>query len=135
MHPSRLICSVVVAILACGTPHAAELKPVANKIPPTPPGVFDLSKVSKAPVPTHQVRPNFPKELLPAGIGGDATILFTVRKDGSVTDVLVVKATDASFGTAASEAVSKWKFRPGLVDGAPVDCRLMVPIKFSPTKK
>jgi protein TonB len=70
-----------------------------------------------------------------AGVGGDATILFTVKADGSMTDAMIVKASDIRFGDAAREAVLEWRFRPALLKGKPVDCRLMVPIKFKPPTK
>ena len=107
-------------------------RPIENKIPAAAAGVYDPSKVTVVPVVTQQGVPLHPRDLLEAGVGGDATILFTVKADGGVTDAMIVKASDVRFGDAAREAVLAWRFRPALLKGKPVDCRLMVPIKFNP---
>jgi hypothetical protein len=43
----------------------------------------------------------------------------------------VVEADDVLFGEAAVSAVRKWRFRPALVKGSPVDCRMTLPFVFS----
>jgi len=110
-------------------------RPIENKIPAAAAGVYDPSKVTVVPVVTQQGVPLHPRELLEAGVGGDATILCTVKTDGSVTDAMIVKASDIRFGDAALAAVLAWRFRPAVLKGTPVDCRLMVPIKFKPPTK
>lgn len=116
------------------TVHAAsapELRPVSNPMPPLPLGIHDVANVSVAPVPVTQARPRYPAELRQAGIRGEAGVLLTVSTTGKVAEVTVLRATDERFGTAAREAVLKWTFKPAQRNGAPVACRMYVPIVFA----
>lgn len=114
--------------------HAApapELRPVSNPMPPLPSGVVDVSVVSTPPVPVSQARPRYPAELRQAGVRGEAGMLLVVSPAGKVTEAAVLRATDERFGVAAREAVLKWTFKPAQRNGAPVACRLYVPIVFA----
>jgi TonB family protein len=138
MTTLRRILFVSVACMClsgCATSTKTALRPITNAIPPESPGVYDISKVAVPPVPTYQAPPRYPIELRKARISGEGVILFTVRVDGSVEGASVVRATDARLGELALEAVRKWRFRPARLDGMPVNCRLMVPIKFTLDKK
>jgi TonB family protein len=112
---------------------ALVIVPVQVAIPPTPQGVFDISKVDVQPLRIFQSRPQYPFELKKGGVGGEAMVLLIVRRDGSISDAMVVKATDIRFGESALAAILKWRFRPALVSGQAVDCRLMIPITYSPS--
>lgn len=95
-----------------------------------PNAIVDVSKVTVPPQPTFQGRPQYPFELRARLVSGETLIHLVVRRDGSVSDVRVVRATDPLFGIAGAEAVAKWVFRPALVNGSPVNCALEVPVKF-----
>ncbi|MGH8310028.1 MAG: energy transducer TonB, partial [Steroidobacteraceae bacterium] len=57
---------------------------------------------------------------------------FIVRADGSVGNVAVVKSEPAGvFDAAAVNAVRKWRYRPVVHDGAPVEQRARVRIRFT----
>jgi TonB family protein len=103
----------------------------------TDPGaeVFDLSKLEQPPVPTYQVRPDYPLELRRAGISGAVTVEFIVGITGDVREAFAVKSTQRDFEGAAVAAVLQWKFKPGMRQGVPVNTRLLVPIVFSLNKK
>jgi RNA polymerase sigma factor (sigma-70 family) len=93
--------------------------------------VFNLAQLDKIPVARYQARPVYPFELSRAGITGEATIGIIVDPEGNVREAYTVKTTRPEFGTAATEAVQKWKFQPGQKGGIPVNTRLQVPIVFS----
>jgi iron complex outermembrane receptor protein len=57
-------------------------------------------------------------------------VAFIVRASGQVTNITVVQADDVLYGEAAASAVSKWKFSPAQIKGAPVDCRMTLPFIF-----
>lgn len=131
-QPKILLSLLFAIILAgCVAPTAPTLRSIDNPIPPTPGGVYDISKVSMQPMPKFQARPVYPPEMRRAGVGGEGTILFTVKSDGTVADAMITKATNIQFGEAALQSILKWRFKPAEVDGQPVNCRLMVPIVFS----
>jgi protein TonB len=76
----------------------------------------------------------YPKTAKRMGIEGKVFVRFVVERDGSVTDVQVVKGIDADGGECNKEAIRvilatpKWK--PGKQRGKPVRSRMMVPISF-----
>lgn len=133
--PHLLALMAVVGLSGCNTPSASapplDLQAVEYKVPPKPAGVYDPSEVTTQPIPVRQRRPIYPFELRRRGISGEAVVLFTVRSDGSVGDVSLVKATDIRFGQAAADCVAQWQFRPAAVQGRTVDCWMMVPIVFT----
>lgn len=64
-------------------------------------------------------------------IQGDVLVSFIVEKDGSVSDVNVVKRVHANLNTEAVRVVKslpKWK--PGLVEGQPVRVQMAVYVNF-----
>lgn len=75
----------------------------------------------------------YPKKALQKGIEGTVSIGFTVQKDGSVSDIKVLKGiTEGGLREEALRVVSKmplWK--PGMKDGKPVATRLLLPITFT----
>ncbi len=97
--------------------------------------VFDLKAVDQAPVASYTARPRFPTQLRREGISGQATVRFVVDTKGNVADARVVDATHPSFGEAAVASVSQWKFRPGKINGRPVNTRMQLPIVFTANRE
>lgn len=65
------------------------------------------------------------------GIQGRVICQFTVRKDGSVGDVVVVRSADKSLDAEAIRLVSKMpRWKPGKQRGKPVHCKFTVPVTF-----
>lgn len=65
------------------------------------------------------------------GIQGKVYVSFIVEKDGSVTDVKVVRSVDPNLDKAAIEAIKKMpKWKPGMQTGKPVRCRFTQPVVF-----
>jgi TonB family protein len=114
----------------CENPEYVSEHPVENQIPPLKDGVYSIKAVDVRPVATREVEPDYPPEL-ESILTGKAVVVFTVRAEGKVADASVVEADDVLFGEAAVSAVRKWRFRPALVKGAPVDCRMTLPFIFN----
>ena len=117
-------------LAGCASTPRVELHPVSNPIPPCPSGVYDISAVATAPVAIFQAPPRYPYVFRSAGITGSCKIVFVVRTDGTVGDAWIAEATDLRFGEAAQEVVLQWRFRPARVNDEPVNCMMMVPIRF-----
>lgn len=115
----------------CATTERIRLQPVDYGIPARLPGTYDPSQLTTQPIPVKQSAPRYPLELRRGGVSGEATVIYTVRADGTVGDVAIVKADDIRLGQAAANAIAQWRFRPAQLDGVPVNCRLMMPIVFS----
>jgi TonB family protein len=77
------------------------------------------------------VEPKYPRQALERGTEGWVDLEFTVGTDGTVGNVTVVRAEPAGvFDAAASASLSRWRFRPVMVDGRPVDQRARVRLQF-----
>ena len=82
-----------------------------------------------APFPIYKIEPEFPKGLPGDPAGGVVLLSIIVGRDGIVTVVKPLRG-DPAFFENAIEAVKKWKFRPGMKDGQPVDVKANVEVNF-----
>jgi TonB family protein len=81
---------------------------------------------------TRYVAPDFPTNARTRGLSGWVDVQFTVRSDGTTTDVAIVGAEPVGiFEQAATEAVKKWHYRPVVRDGQTVDQLARVRVRFS----
>lgn len=78
-------------------------------------------------MPIVAVAPEYPRRAASRGIEGFVTVRFTVTANGSTKDVEVIDAVDTEgdetsiFNRAAIRAAERFKFRPRVVDGEPVE--------------
>jgi protein TonB len=93
--------------------------------------IFDPSKLDQVPIPRVRVQPQYPFEMRRAGITGEVLVEFIVDANGDVRNAFAVRSTQREFETAAVQAVSKWKFKPGRKGGRAVNTRMQQPISFS----
>jgi protein TonB len=76
--------------------------------------------------------PEFPEAARERDLTGYVDLEFTVRSDGSVTDVTVLKARPLGiFEKAAVAAVSRWRYRPFDKDGVAVEQRARLRLNFA----
>lgn len=72
--------------------------------------------------PLVRVLPQYPPHLRGRNVEGWVRVRFTVAADGTVKDARVVASEPAKdFDTAALAAVSRWRYRPRVENGAPVE--------------
>ena len=73
----------------------------------------------------------YPQEAVEKKLQGRVTLQFTVEKDGSVTDVKVLRGIDPILDAEAVKVVSQSpKWTPGYVDGKPVRIIFNYPVVF-----
>jgi len=72
-------------------------------------------------LPIVRVAPVYPARALSRGIEGYVDMSFTVTTAGTVRDPIVMFSTSSLFERAATRAVLKFKYKPRVVDGVPVD--------------
>ena len=78
----------------------------------------------------------YPAEAIRDGVQGKVMVDFVIEKDGSVTDVRVLKGVSEELDAEALRVVSaspKWK--PGRVNGSKVRTSLTIPVEFKLEKK
>lgn len=72
-------------------------------------------------LPIVRVAPVYPARALSRGVEGYVDMMFTVTTTGTVRDPVVTFSTSSLFDRAATRAVLKFKYKPRVVDGVPVD--------------
>ena len=85
----------------------------------------------KVPELTTFTAPQMPASLGTMDIQSAVTVQFTVNKDGVPVDITVPNPSEYdALNQAAIDAVSKWRFKPGIKNGAPVNTRMQIPVQF-----
>ena len=119
-------------------PPLIEPVPVERNIDPTvvpvtftPPVVrgqkINPGIVDSDPLPIYKPAPRYPRRALARGLEGYVVVEFTISKNGSVKNPRVVGGYDFSgaptevFNHSALSAVERFKYRPTVVDGSPVE--------------
>ena len=101
--------------------------PTINVAPPTVsantdiggPGGMNIAEGDYLPI--VRVAPVYPARALSRGLEGFVDLSFTVTTTGTVKDPIVLQSTSSLFERAAVRAVLKFKYKPRVVDGVPVE--------------
>ncbi len=72
-------------------------------------------------LPIVRVAPVYPTRALTRELEGFVDMSFTVTTTGTVKDPIVLQSTSSLFERAAIKAVLKFKYKPRVVDGVPVE--------------
>ena len=83
------------------------------------PGAMNIAEGDYLPI--VRVAPVYPARALSRGLEGYVDMSFTVTTTGTVRDPIVLFSTSSLFERAATRAVLKFKYKPRVVDGMPVD--------------
>ncbi len=118
---------MIVALCACGeAPKGAPpaRKPVVRGYPPLPVPAFDrpvrVGGDVKPPVLIRKVDPDYSA----CGAGRTGSLLIfeaVIDRNGDVQAVRSLKPIDACVERAFVAATRQWKFKPGTLNGVPVD--------------
>jgi protein TonB len=84
----------------------------------------------KAPVVITRVEPTYPEVARKARIAGIVIVECIIDKTGNVTNVQVLKPLPFGLDQAAVDAVKRWKFKPGTLNGQPVDVIFNLTVNF-----
>jgi periplasmic protein TonB len=77
-------------------------------------------------------RTNYPQEAIDKKIRGTVFLSFVVEKDGSVSNINVIKGVNPLLDNEAVKAISESpKWTPGLQRGQPVRVRYLIPLSFN----
>jgi len=73
-------------------------------------------------LPIVKVAPQYPRRAAAKGVEGYVILEFTVTKQGTVKDPIVIEAEPRGyFERAATKAVLRFKYKPTIVDGVAID--------------
>ena len=121
-------------------PPGLQANKGAISIPVTKPGsqlgkgmkdLFDVANLDQPPVLRVPVNPTYPFDMRRAGISGEVVVEFIVDSKGDVVAVQVIRSSQREFEQPATQAVQKWKFRPGRKGGRAVNTRVQQAITFN----
>ncbi len=83
-------------------------------------------------LPLQRIPPQYPRDAARSGVTGWVQLEVLVNADGSVRSTRVVDSKPRGiFDAAAAAAVMRWRFKPKVVDGKPVEQRGSQKIEFS----
>ena len=72
-------------------------------------------------LPIVKVAPQYPRRALARGLEGEVLVSYTVTRQGTVRDPVVVQSTNSVFDRAAVDSASRYKYKPRVVDGQAVE--------------
>jgi periplasmic protein TonB len=83
-------------------------------------GVYRTGGGMIGPVVVHRVDPEYSEEARKARYSGVVIVYMEIDQTGRPRNLKIVKGVGLGLDEKAIEAVSQWRFRPGLKDGSPV---------------
>jgi protein TonB len=94
-------------------------------------GLPASSEADREFMPVSRTPPQYPYQATRRRIEGWVRVSFLVTETGSVEDIVLLESEpEGIFDRAAIRAVSKWKFKPRIVDGQPVAARAEQVVEF-----
>ncbi len=102
--------------------------------------IYGPAEVSSPPKPAHMTRivelisDSYPPNMRDNGLGGSVQVQFVVGSDGKVEkeSVQVLAATVPALAKAGRQVAEELEFVPAKKDGAPVRCKVVLPITYRP---
>jgi protein TonB len=77
----------------------------------------------------HDAQPHYPREAQAKGIQGDVILQATIDAKGNLTILKAVQG-DPILVKASMDAVKKWRYKPYILNGEPVDVDTTIKIQF-----
>jgi TonB family protein len=75
-------------------------------------------------------RPAYPPGAAARGLEGSVALFATIKTDGSVSDVVVLKSPDQALAEEAIPAVKKSRYQPMKLNGRPVETQMTIVFNF-----
>jgi protein TonB len=79
----------------------------------------------------REVKATYTDEARRANISGNVEMEITIRRDGSVSDVRILRGLGGGLNERAVAAVRQWRFAPARLKGTPVDVIVEVSVEFT----
>jgi protein TonB len=113
--------------------HAAVAdKPAAGSAVDLASGLDGIGNGDGNPIPLLRIEPAYPRKAARNRKEGWVKLAFTITERGTVIDPEVLESRPRRlFNRSAMAAIRKWKFRPRVIDGAPVATRATQVIEFN----
>jgi TonB family protein len=83
-----------------------------------------------APVVIFKAAPQYTEEARRSRVEGTVVLSVEIGPDGAAHNIKIVRSLDPGLDEKAIEAVSQWRFRPGMKDGVPVTVAARIEVNF-----
>ncbi|MBU0991447.1 MAG: TonB family protein [Proteobacteria bacterium] len=94
-------------------------------------GAYGVNDLDGPLTPLVRIPPMYPIRAKRLGIEGSVNVQFLVNSEGNVAHVEILSAEpEGLFETSVINCVSKWRFKPGTVEGNPVNTWAETTIRF-----
>jgi TonB family protein len=93
-------------------------------------GVYRIGGGVSQPVPIFRPEPEYSEEARKAKYQGVVLLAIVIDEKGNPRDLRVVRPLGLGLDEKAIEAVQKWRFRPGYLNGKPVAVAATVEVNF-----
>jgi TonB family protein len=93
-------------------------------------GVYRIGGGVSAPVLLSKVEPEYSEEARKAKFQGTVVLQIVVDPNGKARDLRVIRPLGLGLDEKAIEAVMKWRFRPGLLNGKAVPVAATIEVNF-----
>ena len=93
-------------------------------------GAFRAGHGVTMPVPIHKVEPEYSEMARKAKMSGVVLVACIVGADGLPRNLEVLRSIGLGLDEKAIEAVSRWRFRPGVKDGQAVAVKAVIEVSF-----
>jgi protein TonB len=94
-------------------------------------GVYGVGGGVRAPIPIFQPLPLYTEDARKARVEGLVLLQAIVRKDGSVDSFKVIRGLGYGLDESAINTIAtKWRFKPGTLNGQPVDVQANIEVSF-----
>lgn len=88
-------------------------------------------KISTNVIPLVRIPPTYPMRASRRRIEGWVKVEFTITKEGTVKDAVVINSKPSSiFNSAALKAIKRWKFKPHIIAGEAYEQRAVQTLEF-----
>ncbi|MEZ5398485.1 MAG: energy transducer TonB [Bryobacteraceae bacterium] len=93
-------------------------------------GAYRIGGGVSAPALLSKVEPEYSEEARKAKFQGTVVLQIVVDETGKARDIRVVRPLGLGLDEKAIEAVQKWRFRPGMLNGKPVPVQATIEVNF-----
>lgn len=98
--------------------------------PVQPSGPMRVGGDVKAPIVQNRINPKYTDTARTARVAGVVIVEAIIDKNGNVDQVKVIKGLPMGLSEEAVRAVRQWKFKPGTMNGQPVDVIFNLTVNF-----
>lgn len=115
--------------------NLADFKPDMNTGETDPNHIFQFRDVDQRPVIVHRKKPDVPYDLLKKVKDPRVVVSMVVTRAGNCRNISLVQSSEnRELDKLVMEALSEWRFRPAIRNGATVNCLVIQSIVIKPPR-